>query len=37
MIAYFIGFCVSVIIEDIKYKKLLKESKRLTNEINNIK
>ncbi len=36
MIAYFIGFCVSVIIEDINYKKLLKESKRLTNEINNI-
>jgi hypothetical protein len=33
MIAYFIGFCVALLIEEIKDNKLLKESKRLNEEI----
>jgi len=33
MIAYFIGFCVAVLIEGIKENKLLQESKRLDAEI----
>jgi hypothetical protein len=33
MVAYFIGFCLAVLIEEIKDNKLLKESKRLNEEI----
>ena len=33
MVAYFIGFCVALLIEEIKGNKLLKESKRLNEEI----
>jgi len=33
MIAYFIGFCVGLLIEEIRGNKLLKESKRLNEEI----
>ena len=36
MIAYFVGFSLALIIEEIKFKKLLIESKRLTAEIKKI-